>query len=166
MVNQRFEFLFNRLSSVEVTTNQSLNFELYHYLCEFEFYVYGIFLQYNRIKEDLKIPDKESFPDHDYPQKIPTARLDIYYYTMTWDKLKKVYGKFNNVINRISIMPSPSSANSFKSEYKNWRKRIEHLFLEFGTEIRNEYEHPSLEFYKEGNLKNVWKYFNRWLWQC
>ena len=60
--------------------------------------------------------------------------------------------KINNFINRLT-RSSASIPNSFTSEYKNWRRRIEHLFSEFDTNIRNEYKHPSLESYSVGNIK-------------
>jgi hypothetical protein len=121
-----------------------MNLDLYHYFSEFENYVYGVFLQYNRIIEDLKFPDLEKFTDPENSKKIPTARLDIYYYTLTWDKLKKIYKEhLTKLINRIA----KDSSQDFKSQYRVWRRRIEHLFREFDDKTRNEYEHPSLEFY-------------------
>ncbi len=42
--------------------------------------------------------------------------------------------------------------NEFKEEFKALRKRIEHLLAEFRADVRNEYEHPSLEPKKVGNI--------------
>lgn len=144
----RFDFFSSRLNFIEVTTDQFMNIELWHYLSVFESHVYGVFLQYNRIKEDLKLPDPESSRGVPGPQ----AGLDIYYYTLTWDKLKKISEKIKSLINRLTESPA-SIPKSFTSEYRIWRRRIEHLFSEFDTEIRNEYEHPSLESYSVGNIK-------------
>ncbi len=147
-VNNKFDFISSRLNFIEVTNDQLINIELWHYLSVFESHVYGVFLQYNRIKEDLKFPDTENFQSVPGPQ----AGLDIYYYTLTWDKLKKICEKIKNLINRLT-KPPISVPNSFTSEYRNWRRRIEHLFSEFDKEIRNEYEHPSIESYSVGNIK-------------
>jgi hypothetical protein len=144
----RFDFFSNRLTFLKVSTDQLMNIDLWHYLSVFESHVYGVFMQYNRIKEDLK------FSDSEHLRSIPgsQAGLDIYYYTLTWDKLKKILEKINSFINRLT-MSSTSIPNSFTSEYRNWRKKIDHLFSEFDTNIRNEYEHPSLESYSVGNIK-------------
>ena len=144
----RFDFFSNRLTFIEVTTDQLINIGLWNHLSVFESHVYGVFMQYNRIKEDLKFPDPENLRRVPSPQ----AGLDIYYYTLTWDKLKKILKKINNLINRLTKSPT-SIPKSFTSEYRNWRRRIEHLLSEFDAEIRNEYEHPSIEFYSAGNIK-------------
>ena len=144
----RFDFFSSRLTFIEVTTDQLMNIDLWHYLSVFESHVYGVSMQYNRIKEDLKFPDPENLRRVPGPQ----AGLDIYYYTLTWDKLKKILEKINNLINRLTKSPA-SIPKSFTSEYRNWRRRIEHLFSEFDAEVRNEYEHPSLESYYVGNIK-------------
>lgn len=147
---KRFDFFSSRLNLIEVTTDQLMNIDLWHYLSVFESHVYGVFLQYNRIKEDLKFPDPENL------RRVPSPQvgLDIYYYTLTWDKLKKILRKINKLINRFTKSPA-SIPKSFSSEYRNWRRRIEHLFSEFDIDIRNEYEHPSLESYSVGNI-NMW----------
>lgn len=82
----RFDFFSSRLTFIEVASDQLMNIDLWHYLSVFESHVYGVFMQYNRIKEDLEFPDPESFRRVPGPQ----AGLDIYYYTLTWDKLKKI----------------------------------------------------------------------------
>jgi hypothetical protein len=124
-----------------------LNIELWHYLSVFESHVYGVFLQYSRIVSDLSVPE---------PNKIqnvpgPKSGLDIYYYVLTWDKLKKICEKIKSIMSRIHQC-GPSLPKAFNSEFKLWKRRIDHLFKEFDIKIRNEYEHPSLETYSVGNI--------------
>lgn len=142
-----FDFFSSRLHLIEVTSDHLLNIELWYFLSVFEGHVYGVFLQYNRIKEDLIAPDPGSLRSIPGPQ----AGLDIYYYTLTWDKLKKIYEKIKALINRFqqtsSSIPAP-----FTEGFRLWKSRIDHLFSEFDNEIRNEYEHPSLEPYSFGNF--------------
>lgn len=142
-----FDFFSSRLHFIEVTDNQLMNMELWHHLSVFESYIYGIFLQYNRIKTDLKFPKPNDY------KRVPGPRagLDIYYYTLTWDKLKKVYEKLKTFMNHLQKHFS-SFPTQFITDFRLWKKRIDHLFLEFDTEIRNEYEHPSLESYSVGNI--------------
>ena len=142
-----FDFFSSRLHYIEVTSDNLLNIELLYSLSVFENHVYGVFLQYNRIKEDLIVPDQGSFRSAPSPQ----AGLDIYYYTLTWDKLKKIYVEIKVLINRFQQTPSSIPA-PFTKGFRLWKNRIDHLFSEFDNEIRNEYEHPSLEPYSVGNL--------------
>ncbi len=148
MFNLKFDFFSNRLTFIDVTTDQLMNFNLWLNLNVFENHVYGVSLQYNRVLEDLKIPRE----DYELRVPIPQAGLDIYYYIMTWDKLKKILEKIKNLINRIQKSQS-SLPQKFISEYREWKRRIDHLFTEFDDEIRNEYEHPSLEPYIVGNIQ-------------
>ncbi len=149
-IKNRFDFISSRLNYIEVSTDQLVNIELWHCLIVFENHVYGVFLQYNRIKEDLNFSDIEDLRRVPAPQ----AGLDIYFYILTWDKLKKIVNKINKFINRLTNPPA-SIPKYFTSEYRNWRRQIEHLFLDFDSKIRNEYEHPSLEAYSVGNMK-IW----------
>jgi hypothetical protein len=147
MTQKRFDFFSSRLNFIEVTNDHLLNIELWHYLSVFESHVYGVFLQYNRIAADLSISE---------PTKIqnipgPKAGLDIYYYILTWDKLKKIYKKIETIMSRLHKVNS-SIPKGFNSEFRLWKRRIDHLFPEFDTKIRNEYEHPSLESYSVGNI--------------
>jgi hypothetical protein len=149
-VNDRFDFFSTRLNFIEVTKDQLLNIELWHYLSAFESHVYGVFLQYDRIKSDLVIPDLKNvqvWPAID-GQK---AGLDIYYYILTWDKLKKIYDRIVEFINRLHQMV-PAIPKPFTEDFKLWKKRIENLFSEFDSGIRNEYEHPSLAPYSVGQI--------------
>ncbi len=144
---KRFDFFSSRLNFIEVTKDHFLNIELWHYLSVFESHVYGVFLQYNRIVADLSISE---------PTKIrkipgPQAGLDIYYYILTWDKLKKIYNKIETIMGRLH-KSGASMPKVFNSEFRLWKRRIDHLFLDFDTKIRNEYEHPSLESYSVGNI--------------
>ena len=56
-----FDFFLSRLHFIEVTDNPLMNMKLWHYLSVFESHIYGIFLQYNRIKTDLKFPKPDDF---------------------------------------------------------------------------------------------------------
>lgn len=148
MYNNRFDFFSNRLTFIDITPDELVNINLWHHLSVFESHVYGVSLQHNRIKEDLKLPSI------DEPRGIPLpqAGLDIYYYILTWDKLKKIYEKIKYLINLINQSPSPLP-KEFNLEFREWKRRIDHLFSEYDDEIRNEYEHPSLESYSIGNIQ-------------
>jgi hypothetical protein len=142
-----FDFFHNRLRFVDVTNDNLLNIGLWHHLSEFENYVFGVVLQYNRIRSDLKDSD---------PGEISTtpgqqARLDIYYYILTWDKLKKICEKIKSMVKSLQ-QGNPSIPRTFHQEFRAWKARIDHLFSAFETNIRNEYEHPSLEHYSVGNM--------------
>ncbi len=97
-INDRFDFFSTRLTFIEVTKDQLLNVELRHYMSTFESHVYGDFLQYTPIKSDLRIPDLKNIEEWTAidGQK---AVLDIYYYFLTWDKLKKIYERIVELIN-------------------------------------------------------------------
>ena len=144
--NNRFDFFSNRLNFIEVTDNHLLNIELWHYFSAFESHIYGVFLQYNRIVSDLGITELKEI------LKVPgpAVGLDIYYYTLTWDKLKKIYEKIKVLINSLQQMnPLPKA---FTSDFRHWKNRIDHVFSDFDIAVRNEYEHPSLESYSVGNI--------------
>jgi len=148
MNNTNFDFLSNRLTFIDVAPDPQMNINLWHYFRVFENYVYGVFLQFNRIIEGL------NFSQADIVQNISIsqASLDIYYYTLTWDKLKKINEKIKKLISQIQ-QSRTYIPTEFKLEFKNWKHRIEHLFKEFDVEIRNQYEHPSLEFYSSENMQ-------------
>ena len=142
-----FDFFSGRLHFIDVTDNTLLNIKLWHYLSTFESHVYGVFMQYNRIRADLVFDPESEAPRVPAPQ----AELDIYYYVLTWDKLKKIHEKIKAIINEIQQGGCPLP-KAFATEFRVWRKRADHLFAEFDTEVRNEYEHPSLESHSTGNL--------------
>ncbi len=105
-------------------------------------------MQYSRIKSDLTACESlDMLPSVPGPQ----AGLDIYYYILTWDKLKKVYEKIKEFVNDLQ-KNSPSIPKKFVTEFRLWKKRMDHLLKEFDTDVRNEYEHPSLEPYIKGNI--------------
>ena len=142
-----FDFFSDRLHFIAVTDNALLNIKLWHYLSTFESHVYGVILQYNRIKSDLPAHGALEMPRIPGPQ----AGLDIYYYILTWDKLKKIYKKIKEIINDLQ-QDTPSIPVGFTAEFRVWKKRADHLFSEFDSAVRNEYEHPSLESYSTGNM--------------
>lgn len=142
-----FDFLSDRLWLIDVADDDMLNTKLWLHLSTFESHVYGVLLQYNRIKTDLAFfsaPKMARVPG-------PQARLDIYYYILTWDKLEKINEKIKAIVNDIQ-RGTPSPPKGFVTDFKAWKNRANHLFAEFGTEVRNEYEHPSLEPHLAGNL--------------
>jgi hypothetical protein len=148
MDNKQFDFFSNRLTFIDITPDKLLNVNLCHHLSVFESYVYGVASQYSRIKDDL------DFSNIDDSVKVPLsqASLDIYYYILCWDKLKKIYEEIKRLVNLINQSPTPLP-EKFNEEFREWKRRIEHLFLEYSDEVRNEYEHPSLEFYSIGNIQ-------------
>lgn len=145
--NIAFDFFSGRLHFIDVNDNALLNIKLWHYLSTFESHVYGVILQYNRIKSDLPVHGALEMPRVPGPQ----AGLDIYYYILTWDKLKKIYEKIKEIINDLQ-QDTPSIPVGFTTEFRVWKKRADHLFSEFDSAVRNEYEHPSLESYSTGNI--------------
>ncbi|MDY7035947.1 MAG: hypothetical protein SV375_07270, partial [Thermodesulfobacteriota bacterium] len=79
------------------------------------------------------------------------VRLDVYYYTLTWDKLKKIFNKFKKIMNPVQ-KNSNAIPEAFKRDYKDLKRRIDHLLGEFHRTARNEYEHPSLEPNRVGSI--------------
>jgi hypothetical protein len=144
--NIGFDFFSGRLHFIDVTDDSLLNIKLWHYLSTFESHVYGVLLQYNRIKADLAFSSEPEMTRISGPQ----AGLDIYYYILTWDKLKKIHEKIKAILNE--IQQGASLPREFTTEFRTWKNRADHLFSEFDTDLRNEYEHPSLESHSSGNL--------------
>ena len=145
--NIRFDFFSDRLDFIRVSNDKRINKDLWLYMRIFESHIFGVVMQYNRINDDLKISEHMNFQNF----SIHRAGLDIYYYTMTWDKLRKIFKKISTEIDKIQKPPS-TIPDSFISDFKLLKKRIDHLFSEFDTGIRNEYEHPSLEAFSKGNF--------------
>ncbi len=145
--NIAFDFFSDRLHFINVTDDPMINIKLWHYLSTFESHVYGVLLQYNRIKAGLPVLGALEMPRLPGPQ----AGLDIYFYILTWDKLKKIYEKIRVIINDLQ-QATPSIPVGFAAEFRAWKKRADHLFFEFDSEVRNEYGHPSLESYSTGNI--------------
>lgn len=142
MLNE-FPKLTGRLSFINFCPDQLKNFEIWNGFSMLESHVYGVISQYQRIKENLmNTTDLYSSTQ---------VRLDIYYYTLTWDKLKRVFEVNKRQINNI-LGGSNSLPSDFKSDFKHIKTRIEHLLRAFETSVRNEYEHPSLLPSKVGNL--------------
>jgi hypothetical protein len=116
----------------------------------FENYVYGVISQFGRIKESLE-KMKEAFPGASSQFSSAQVRLDIYYYTLTWDKLEKIFNRFKELMNIVQ-RTSNTIPNEFKKGFRDLRRRIDHLLAEFHTAVRNEYEHPSLQPKKVGSM--------------
>jgi hypothetical protein len=142
--NVAFDFFSDRLHFIDVRDNVLLNIKLWHCLSTFESHVYGVLLQYSRIKSDLVFDTVPEMP------RVPGPQAG-HYYILTWDKLKKIYEKIKAIINEIQH-GTPHLPEGFVTEFRVWKKRADHLFAEFDTEVRNEYEHPSPESQSTGNL--------------
>lgn len=136
-----FEFFAGRLSFIEISDDPRENIDLYHYLTELENYAYGVFLQYSRILDDLKVP---SLSEGGPSTSSPNGKLDIYFYTMTWDKLRKITELLVEFMNGLHKQGRPIP-RPFTKDFRFWKKRMQHLLSEFDIDVRNEYEHPSLE---------------------
>ncbi|MGA3287787.1 MAG: hypothetical protein ABSD46_10205 [Bacteroidota bacterium] len=144
--------LISRIRFVDFFQDQVKNLELEHSLNIFEKYLFGVHLQYKRISENVaKLTSVENNPDF-YSQDVTSQiSLDIYYYTLTWDKLKKVFKKIKGHFNVLQ-KDNNSISQGFKNDYRLIKIKLEHLFKEFNLDTRNEYEHPSLEFLKRDNI--------------
>lgn len=142
-----FDFFSGRLHFIRATDDSLLNIKLWHYLSAFESHVFGVCLQYSRIISDLAIHESMDVRSTHWPQ----AGLDIYYYVLTWDKLKEIYKKIQEIVNDLQ-RAAPSIPKEFVAEFRIWKKRMDHLLAEFDKEVRNEYEHPSLEPLLTGNM--------------
>ncbi len=138
--------LTNRLHSIEFYSEHLKNMELIHCLYVFESYIYGVVSQHERILEGQKrLFDPQSHTSgYSYSIQI---RLDVYYYILSWDKLKKIFNKLKKLID--PIMSSMSSDNV--QEFRVLRKKIDNFLGALHTDARNEYEHPSLKWVKRGN---------------
>lgn len=146
MVNE-FPSLTSRLGVLEFSSDQLTNIGIYICLNEFESYVYGVISQYSRIIDS----EQKLFSGPPSPHLLDQQKLDIYYYTLTWDKLKKVFAELRKDIN-IALRHPNTLPSEFKHDFKQANVRIEHLFGELSTSARNEYEHPSLHPSRIGNL--------------
>ena len=142
-----FPRLSSRLGFVEFSSDHLKNFDVFICLHEFESYVYGVVSQYSRIINDEPKPNSSTSLSNSLNQ----FKLDIYYYTLTWDKLKKVFEKLKEKINNVGKIPN-SLSNEFIHDFRQIRTRIDHLFKELSISVRNEYEHPSLNPSRIGNL--------------
>lgn len=147
---ETFPSLTSRLHFIDLCPDHRKNIEVWHCLSVFENYVYGVISQYTRIKENLeKMKDPSFQPTRQFSSC--QVRLDIYYYILTWDKLKKIYEELRKLINDI-LKSSNTVSGNFNNDFRQLRRRIDHFFNEFRTAVRNEYEHPSLQPKKVGNI--------------
>jgi hypothetical protein len=142
-----FPSLTSRLAFIELCADRLKNIEVWICLSEFEKYAYGVTSQYKRIIDNL--PENSDY--HTSSFSLTQLSLDIYYYTLTWDKLRKVFGKLKEQLNTILKIQN-SLSGEFISEFKQLRIRMEHFFGYFRTTVRNEYEHPSLKPSQIGNF--------------
>jgi len=142
-----FPRLTSRLGIIELSSDRLRNFGVFICLHEFESYVYGVISQYSRIMDDEPKP----FSSIPVSRSLNQLRLDIYYYILTWDKLKKVFDELKYQINFV-LKPPNALPSEFTHNFKQIRIRMEHLFGELSTSTRDKYEHPSLHPTRIGNL--------------
>lgn len=116
-------------------------FNFNYYLYGFEKYSYGVISQFYRILEDKNSKDKNGSNFQ--------IRLDVYYYILCWDKLKKLFDEMERKTSNFLGKVDPI----FFKDFRQIKRRLEQLFSEIPTSIRNEYEHPSLEPHIIGNNK-------------
>ena len=147
---ETFPRLSSRLHFIEFCSDHLMNIEIWHCLSVLEDYVYGVISQFKRIRENLE-KMKVAFPGVSSRFSSAQVRLDIYYYTLTWDKLEKIFKRFRELMNIVQ-RTSNAIPNEFKQDFRNLRRRIDHLLAEYHTAVRNEYEHPSLQPKKVGSI--------------
>lgn len=146
-----FVLFSDRLSQIEIYHDFLKDLEFYNHISSFEVHVFGVVNQYQRIQEVLKrmmSPKKESLTsrNNDHHQ----VKLDIYYFILTMDKLKKIFKLITTRINK--IIRELGISKDFVRDYRLIRRRIDHVFREYDDSARNEYEHPSLKFQRKGNM--------------
>jgi hypothetical protein len=144
-----FPWLSHRLAFVDICPDKPKNFELWLNIHVIEDYVFGVISEYERIKHNQPLPSDPSLT-----VSLTQQRLDIYYYTLTWDKLKKVFEKLKIKMNQI-LKPPNYLPEGFQDEYKQIKIRIDHLMNEYQNSVRDEFEHPSLQ----PSISN-----NMWMW--
>jgi hypothetical protein len=148
-MNESFLRLTSRLHFIQFCSNHYRNIQIWHYLSVLENYIYGVKSQYDRIRENIsKMIDFNSLP-HSQMESTQVS-LDVYYYTLTWDKISKTYDKFKRLIN--SLQKTEPIPKLFNDDFRELKRRLDHLLGEFRNEVRNEYEHPSLEPNRVGNI--------------
>ncbi len=148
-MKEEFQQLTKRLHSIQFFPDHLNNIRLYHCLSVLENYIYGIISQYDRINENSsKIFNFDSRSTSDMVSA--QINLDIYYYTLTWDKILKVYEKFQQLINTLQ-RDTNSISGDFKKNYRIINNKMLRL-LKTMKKARNEYEHPSLEPNIVGNI--------------
>jgi len=149
-MSKKFDFLNGRLIHIKVfkDDNPMENFGFFNCVSFFETQVFGVISQYNRIISNI-VPSL----DERNMREVNTIqlRLDIYYYILTWDKIKEIFKKIKEMMNRIQNDIDDISIE-FKKEYRLWRDRMDHLLGEFDDNVRNSYEHPKLKPMVCGNI--------------
>jgi len=151
-MSELFPRITSRFRFVHIFKDQALDFDFEHTMDIFEDNIFGIFLQYHRIIANLQ--RKQAFSDSQniIDQHISTQiSLDIYFYTLIWDKLIKIFEKLKHLLNVLQ-KGNQSVPETFKDSLKIVKSKFEHLFGEINIEARNEYEHPSLSYHQIGSI--------------
>jgi len=146
----RFDFLSGRLTFIKVfkTDNPMENFGFYQCVSFFETHVFGVISQYERIRDNIPVVSKEGISKG---VNTHQQQLDIYYYILTWNKIKGIFEKIKQLMNRVKKERDDIKPD-FKEEYKLWRNRMERFLREFDDSVRNTYEHPKFEPMVCGNI--------------
>jgi len=139
-----FQSISNRIRSINFFSNPLDNIEMMICFSYLEENIYGVFSQFIRIISNLK-NTKTGLP-------LTQARLDIFYYTLTWDRLKESFERLKRLTNKL-LQQSINSPEGFLEDYRSFRIGMEHLLNDFETSVRNEYVHPSLEPKETGNIR-------------
>ena len=147
---ETFPHLTSRLHHIEFCSDHLKNIELWYCLSVFESYIYGVVSQDRRIREGHNRMVDRSSRTPSLSSSIQ-VRLDVYYYILTWDKLKRIFDRLKELMNTI-VNTSDTPLSEFAQEFRCLRRRRDHLLAAFRTEVRNEYEHPSLQPKKSGNI--------------
>jgi hypothetical protein len=146
-----FVFFSDRLSRVEIYKDFIKDFEFQNNISSFEIYVFGIVNQYQRIQKVVKQNFRLKKVSSTLRNNNSQVKLDIYYFFLTWDKLNKIFEIMKSHIN--NLIKEGKITTDFTTDYRQIRKRIEHLFREYDSSVRNEYEHPSLKYDQQGNVR-------------
>lgn len=149
-MNENFTSLTSRLHFIQFCSDQFTNFCIWQYLSVFEMYVYGVISQFNRIIENNRIKIN-TFSKSPLKTTSTQLRLDIYYYTLNWDKIDKIFNKIKELLNTINKNFN-SIPYGFTVEFRIFKKRIESLLSNFNKDVRNEFEHPTLETKRSRNM--------------
>ena len=120
-MNESFLRLTSRLHFIQFCSDHYKNIEIWHYLSVLENYIYGVKSQYDRIRENIsKMIDFNSLP-HSQMESTQVS-LDVYYYTLTWDKISKTYDKFKRLIN--SLQKTEPIPKLFNDDFKELKRRL------------------------------------------
>jgi len=145
-----FDFLSGRFTWVKVFKgdNHMENIEFYNCVSSFENHVFGVFSQFNRIRDNVPFSYEE-----EVLKEVNSTQmwLDIYYYILTWDRIKEIFEKIKELMNRI-LREREDIKTEIREGYRLWKEKMERLLGEFDKRVRNSYVHPKLKLMICGNI--------------